>query len=419
MRVVCTGMSGTARLSYVREAAALASQRGQEVAVYDVKEIMFQIASDRGQPVEEDTILDAASSTLEALRAAALEQVLRLAETTPHCILATHALFRWRSTLIPGFDVHYLNAFQPDLYVTVTDTITAIKARLGRQERWQHYSYHDLLTWRDEETFVTEMMASFQRQPHFLVPRDQPAETLYRLMFQPEMRTVYRSYPITHIVDQPDLMAECDALAQRLDEHFVVFDPMAVKDLQALDRAAPPGPLSMSGEGESFRRKDGGEASTATDADGPAASIAPRNGGRVALASPPGSPSTTGVEKSWPAGEVDQDDVRLTSRAAAEATFSPAEMQHMDDQTVARDYKLVKQSDLVVVYYPTTVLSAGVICEMIYGMTNGKRVLAVWLPPTDPSPFFSHYCTEPVFRSVDALFDYLHRTGLGDGGEQR
>ena len=109
------------------------------------------------------------SSTRPALRlkpsrAAALEQVLRLAEITPHFILATHALFRWRNALIPGFDVHYLNQVQPDLYVTISDTITAIKGRLDRQARWRQYSYHDLLIWRDEETFVTEMMARLPAQ---------------------------------------------------------------------------------------------------------------------------------------------------------------------------------------------------------------------------------------------------------------
>ena len=371
MRVVCTGMSGTGRLDYVREVAALARRHGHEVAVFDVKEIMFRIAADRGQPVEEETILDTAGSSLEALRAAALEQVLRLAETTPHFILATHALFRWRNALIPGFDVHYLNQVQPDLYVTISDTITAIKDRLDRQVRWRHYSYHDLLIWRDEETFVTEMMASFQRKPHYLIARDQSPDTLYRLMFRPEVPTVYRSYPITHIVDQPGLQAECDALGAQLDERFVVFDPMAIKDSQAPQPAAPPGLPPTGEEREAQNDEGGGEAPPDTDAS--------------------------------------------TGRSTAEATFAPAEMQYMADQTVARDYKLIKQSDFVVVYYPTTVLSAGVISEMIYAVANGKQVFAVWLPPTEPSPFFSYYCTAPVFRSNEALFAYFERTGLARG----
>lgn len=366
MRVVCTGMSGTDRLRYVRLVAELAKGRGQQLAVYDVKEIMFRIAADRGQPVEEETILDASTSTLEALRAAALEHILRLAEETPNYILATHALFRWRHALIPGFDVHYLNTVRPDLYVTITDTITEIKRRLDQQPRWRRSTFQELLTWRDEETFVTEMMASFQRKPHALVARDQPPETLYRLIFSPETPKVYRSYPISHILDQPDLMAQADDLGRRLEEHFIVFDPMAIKDLQAMDRGL----------------HDGG------------------SDGLAALSSAAASPELRGIPQEQ-----------------ARQLFTPEEIAHLDDQTVWRDYELIAQSDMVVVYYPTTVLSAGVISEMIYATTNGKRVYAVWLPDAEPSPFFSYYCSAPPFRAVDALFDHFEQQGfLTSGG---
>lgn len=363
MRVVCTGMSGTDRLRYVRLVTELAQSRGKQLAVYDVKEIMFRIAADRGQPVEEETILDASASALAALRAAALEHILRITEDTPNYILATHALFRWRHSLIPGFDVHYLNAIQPDLYVTITDTITEIKRRLDAQARWRPYSYQELLTWRDEETFVTEMMANFQRKPHALVARDQPPETLYRLIFAPETPKLYRSYPISHIIDQPELMAQADELGERLAQYFIVFDPMAIKDLQAMDRAP---------EGEG-----GAEAGTFSHGAAPAAG------------------DLVGIAKSQ-----------------ARRLFTPEEMAHLDDQTVARDYKLIAQSDIVVVYYPTTVLSAGVISEMIYAITNGKRLYAIWLPEPEPSPFFSYYCSAPPFRSIDALFDHFDQQGL-------
>ena len=153
-------------------------------------------------------------------------------------------------------------------------------------------------------------------------------------------------------------------MGAQLDERFVVFDPMAIKDSQAPQPAAPPGPPPTGGAGKA------------------------QSGGGDGGASP------------------------------SDAPFSPAEMQYMADQTVARDYKLIKQSDFVVVYYPTTVLSAGVISEMIYAVANGKQVFAVWLPSTEPSPFFSYYCTAPVFRSTEALFTYFERTGLARGASR-
>ena len=67
----------------------------------------------------------------------------------------------------------------------------------------------------------------------------------------------------------------------------------------------------------------------------------------------------------------------------------------------------IQQSDLVVVYYPKVAhteaetgggfyipLSAGVICEMVHGHRKGKRVYQVWLPESDPSPFFTFHCKE-------------------------
>lgn len=65
------------------------------------------------------------------------------------------------------------------------------------------------------------------------------------------------------------------------------------------------------------------------------------------------------------------------------------------DHTVDLDYKLIEQSDMVVVRYPSVerkyivekdsvipaiyvLLSAGVIREMVKGNRDGKKVLAVW-----------------------------------------
>ncbi|HET7769148.1 MAG TPA: hypothetical protein VFN74_10285, partial [Chloroflexota bacterium] len=90
---------------------------------------------------------------------------------------------------------------------------------------------------------------------------------------------------------------------------------------------------------------------------------------------------------------------------------NPENIAHIDGQIVDRDYKLVAQSETVVVFYPTTTLSAGVICEMKEAIHRGKRVYALWMPANPPSPFFTRYCTK-WFREEDALFGYLDRAGI-------
>ncbi|RLE85689.1 MAG: hypothetical protein DRJ41_00675, partial [Thermoprotei archaeon] len=75
------------------------------------------------------------------------------------------------------------------------------------------------------------------------------------------------------------------------------------------------------------------------------------------------------------------------------------------DQIVARDYKLIDQSDIVIVYYPVPTLSAGVLSEINYSFTHNKEVYAIF-PYEDLSPFFSYYTTG-VFKSVEELISYL------------
>ncbi len=104
-------------------------------------------------------------------------------------------------------------------------------------------------------------------------------------------------------------------------------------------------------------------------------------------------------------------DARLAGDHGAVRPENPENLDHIDGQIVDRDYKLVAQSETVVVYYPTTTLSAGVICEMKEAIHRGKRVYALWLPDQPPSPFFTRYCTR-WFRSEDALFDYMDEAGV-------
>jgi adenylate kinase len=341
MRVICTGISGTDRLPWLREVVALARAQSKNVDLYDVKETMFDIARAVGEPVEEETILDMFPRALVLLRAAALEQICSAIEGDPerHWILNTHAVFRWKNTLISGFDPHYLTRLNPHLFVTVTCGVKSAVARLANQARWAHLSEEEVLVWREEEQFFTEEMARIHRKPQVLLPRPMSPEAGYRLFFDARATRAYLSYPMQHVA--PDAERGLQAFKRRLHEHAIVFDPGDVNDL--LVHAT-----------ESDARSDG---STALDAD------------------------------------------------AASTRRSPLR-QHIADQIVERDYKLIAQSDIVVVYYDVSVPSPGVISEMKFALENGKRVYGVWLPANEPSVFFTRYCSL-WFRSPDALLAHL------------
>jgi adenylate kinase len=75
VKVVCTGMSGTGRTSYVRGVAEAARAAGQTLHVFDVRDAMFHLARERGEDLEEETVLDVFPTALGAYRAAALERI--------------------------------------------------------------------------------------------------------------------------------------------------------------------------------------------------------------------------------------------------------------------------------------------------------------------------------------------------------
>lgn len=102
----------------------------------------------------------------------------------------------------------------------------------------------------------------------------------------------------------------------------------------------------------------------------------------------------------------------------------------LGNQTVARDFKIINQSNAIVVYYTTSevyvedpegetvsfsgqeikikkdegvFLSAGVINEMVWATINGKKTYAIWSSKKDPSPFFSYHCEQGrLFKGPEA-----------------
>ncbi len=363
MRVICTGISGTERIGFLEEVARQASAIGRPLEIFDVRAAMFQVAEDVGEPVEEETILDMSPRSLVLLRAAALEKISSLVDQAGRhrdWLINTHAVFRWKNTLISGFDPYYLRRLKPDLYVTITDGVLRVRERLQRFPRWEDTEVGDLLVWREEEQWATEEMARIHHKPQYLLGRALPPRALFRLLFE-RVRTAYLSYPMQHV--EPGAERGLRAFKRRLEEQLLVFDPADIND------------FSTRGEVD--------------DRDGD------RSDGTAELGAVEG---VTGAGIS-----------AAVAAPAIEATeFSPRDRRHIADQIVFRDYKLIAQADLVIVFYDALVPSPGVISEMNYALQTGKRVYGVWLPPSEPSPFFTRYCTR-WFHSADELFRFFER----------
>ena len=340
MRVLCTGSSGSDRMGYLQGVEQLARKAGIGLEVCNVGDMMLDKAQHIGSPVSREKILDLPSSSLEWLRGTVFEEIVRKAASHENTIIATHTCFRWKKFLSPAFDTYYLSQLDPDLYVTIIDDYDAIQQRLEATDQWRgRLQLWEILVWRDEEVVITQILAQNFRKPHYVIARQEPPEILFDLMFRPERKKAYLSYPITALEkEQPEQLDKVMDFLAELRKYLTVFNPLAVTELERARRLL-----------------EGNDKGTALEI-----------------------------------------------------------MSILDDQTVARDYQFIDQSDMVIVYYPVKEPSPGVLSELIYGFSHDKEVYMVF--PFEISPFLQYYCTE-IFQTGEELIDYLKGSGV-IGGEE-
>jgi adenylate kinase len=356
-RVVVTGQVGVDKKPFLNKVARLAESRGHRVHVYHIGDLMYAEAPD----VRPGKILDLPLARLHALRRSVLKDVLVDIEQHETVIVNTHASFRWKHGLFPAFDHDQMSALDADLYITLVDNLDVVHERLMRDHDVPH-TLKDVMVWREEEILATEILAHSVRGhgSFFIVARgieDNTLESLYRLIFKPDTKRVYPSFPMTHVMDMPDMQAEIDSFRALITEHFITFDPGDLDEKRLLAYA-----------GEAITR---GESKIMVDV----------NGRQV---------------------EFDVNEVTSVAR-------------DIDAQIYARDFKLIDQSDMIVSFIPELPsgkpgLSSGVERELQHAYENTKEVYVVWKPKADPSPFITETATR-MFVSTQEALDHFQSRG--------
>jgi nucleoside 2-deoxyribosyltransferase len=85
----------------------------------------------------------------------------------------------------------------------------------------------------------------------------------------------------------------------------------------------------------------------------------------------------------------------------------------LKDQTVNTDFKLIDQSDFIIVdYYDPSIHSPGVNSEMQYAHDNGKDVYLYW-PESKMSPFLERNITRH-FTTQEDLIEFIKTISLGE-----
>lgn len=362
MRAIVTGQVGMNKKAYLEAVVRFAQSRGESVHLYNVGDMMYAESPD----VRPGRILDLPLSRLHSLRKSVFKDINATAGQYDHIIVNTHATFRWRHGLFRAFDFDEVQRLKPDMLICLVDNIEAVHQRLHGEHRTDA-TYKDLMVWREEEILATELLALAvgQRQQWYVLPRGRAKATIqtcYRIICQPKLKKCYPSFPMSHVVDMPDVLREIDEFRAALAERLTVFDPGDVDEKLLLDRS-----LAATKEGHDF------------------------------------------VEGTFVSDEGETVSVSAPVKQVLEVASD------IDGQIYARDFQLIDQSDMIISLVPELPggvpgISSGVERELHHAYEHGKEVYVVWRPQRNPSPFITETATA-VFRSTDECIKHLVANG--------
>jgi adenylate kinase len=365
MRAIVTGQIGMEKKPYLDAIAQFAGQQGETVDVFHVGDLMYR----EGPDVRPGKILDLPISRLNSLRRAAFKDVITEAREKKNLVVNTHATFRWRHGLFSAFDYDQIAKLEPDLFICLVDNIEVVHHRLHGEHEIDA-TLKDCMVWREEEILATELMSKAIPGSRFYIMargrHQSTTRTMFRLICRPGMRKVYPSFPMSHVVDMPDVLAEIDRFRAELATHFITFDPGDVDEKLLLERA-----IAASKEGRDYIEV---------------------------------SPHSFGGSKA-----ADARPIKVRVREVLDIAGD------IDGQIYMRDFKLVDQADMIVSYIPELPggipgLSSGVERELHHAFEHTKEVYVVWKPRKSPSPFITETATK-IFASVDEALAYFDAQG--------
>ncbi len=368
MRAVVTGQIGMDKTPYLEAVAERHGEQGGRLDLYHVGRMMYAESPD----IRPGRILDLPLSRLTSLRRGVFKDILAAttpAEDHPNVIINTHATFRWRHGLFPAFDFDLMRRFAPDMLICLVDNIEMVHHRL-HAEHDIDATLKDCMVWREEEILATELLAQAMDVPQrfYIASRGRHAdtvETFRRLVTRNDLKKVYPSFPMTHVVDMPDVLAEIQHFRDELARHFITFDPGDVDEKLLLDRA-----IEATRTGQDWLE----------------------------------------IEPHAFGGRQGAEPFRVSVREVLDIAGD------VDGQIYMRDFKLIDQADMICSLIPELPggvpgLSSGVERELQHAWEHTKEVYVVWKPAKPPSPFITETATK-IFKSVDDALAHFEAAGM-------
>ncbi len=250
MIILSTGISGVGKRSYFQSVVEWGKLNDVDIKVYDCGKMMFQVADRLRIDITKDNTLNMDKNLLKALMGNVYEQIAEdisnREKPNQHEIISTHATFLWKHILQDSSNALFLDKVNPDMYITIIDTPGTIETNLKRNKKWQNKrpSLENVLHWQDQEMLITSQYWTVigggnslkkKPKPYLALPKNQPPESLLKLMVNPDIKPVYCAFPMTNL-EEKDSNQKINEFIQAgggplletdmgLRDYFVVIDP--------------------------------------------------------------------------------------------------------------------------------------------------------------------------------------------------
>ncbi|MDT8391081.1 MAG: hypothetical protein RRC34_11290 [Lentisphaeria bacterium] len=131
---------------------------------------------------------------------------------------------------------------RPDVIVTLIDAEWMIRQRFQQADisnaflrsiKQQNHTFHEILSWMNEEVSLSEDWARHMGVPHYVIPVSQAPGNIMKLVRRKNIPSFYVSYSMTH--SDAQARKEVNAVIKRLDQYGVVIDPQAIEIGQDFD----------------------------------------------------------------------------------------------------------------------------------------------------------------------------------------
>ncbi|MHC4265071.1 MAG: AAA family ATPase [Planctomycetota bacterium] len=357
MRIVVTGMVGIDKKSYLEKLCQYATERGKDVLLYNVGDMMYAEAPD----IPEGKILDIPMKRLSLLRRSVFKDIIAKSKKASNLIVNTHATFRWRHGLFPAVDFDQMRQINADMYVCIIDGVAALHNRLSDEHVTEH-TLKDLIVWREEELIGTEMLRNGidETTPLYCLARGaekDTVETFYKLLFDKQMKKAYLSFPMTLVAEMKEVQKQIYQFRDLMKQHFICFDPADLEEAYLPYYAKQ-------------ALKEGQDCI------------------EVACSSKP--------------CRLDLEQVLQIER-------------DINSQTYARDFLLIDQSDMIISFIPALAdgrpaVSSGVERELQHAHEAAKEVYVIWTARNDPSVFVTQTATK-VFGDTETALEFFKKKG--------